>query len=386
MPVNELSPVAVPGLVAEMSGSLSIRRELALSSAAGVPCARFAFSFVLAAVMFAGAPLLSAQSSDSGQNSQDVAEAARQARARKQQAAGEKHVYTNEDLRRSKILTPDDQARAAAAKEKQQQLTPSAQPDAQPLDANSATQQEPLGDVARRYRNAKKISPFHLPTNQPELASPKIVAPIPELKPFLPAQPQPPARNFVVVNPNSPTSRMVSPKAPVFPSGRSHRIDPFFGRRTQPVAPSNSYSRPVAPAIVAPRANVTNPPRPAVSSIPKSQVIVQPGDSLWSISRQHLGRGTRWLELMAANPNVPDPTRLVPGTVLSLPTKVTSARANPGTKTVTVRSGDTLTKLALATYGHASYWTCIAEANPTLANPNHLAIGQMLAIPASCHQ
>src|SRR5690348_11725288 len=178
-----------------MSCFLSDRRQLVPSGALANFCARFAFAALLGTAMLAGAPLLSAQSSDSQQASQDVAEAARQERARKQQAAGERHVHTNEDLRRSKILTPDDQSRAATAKEKRQQLAPAAQPETQPLDANSTTPQEPLGDVARRYRNAKKISPFHLPTNQPELASPRIVSPIPELKPVIPAQPQPPARN-----------------------------------------------------------------------------------------------------------------------------------------------------------------------------------------------
>src|SRR4029077_5961431 len=107
-------------------------------------------------------------------------EAARQERARKQQ--GTKHVYTNEDLRRGKILSPEDQSRAAAANRKPH-AAPPAKPDAEPLDANSNTPQEPLGDVARRYRNARRdserTSPFHLPSNQPELAAPKILAPLP---------------------------------------------------------------------------------------------------------------------------------------------------------------------------------------------------------------
>ncbi|HET9801923.1 MAG TPA: hypothetical protein VFP96_01680, partial [Candidatus Acidoferrum sp.] len=281
-----------------MSCFLSDRRQLVPSGALANFCARFAFAALLGTAMLAGAPLLSAQSSDSQQASQDVAEAARQERARKQQAAGERHVYTNEDLRRSKILTPDDQSRAATAKEKRQQLAPAAQPETQPLDANSTTPQEPLGDVARRYRNAKKISPFHLPTNQPELASPRIVSPIPELKPVIPAQPQPPARNFVVVKPNAPASHMASPNAPVFPSARTHRINPFVGRRAEPIAPSYSYSRPFGPASVAPHPNPSSPIRSKVSPETKSQVIVQPGDTLWNLSRRHLGRGTRWLELM----------------------------------------------------------------------------------------
>ncbi|GAC1634916.1 MAG: hypothetical protein NVS9B14_11530 [Candidatus Acidiferrum sp.] len=328
------------------------------------------------------APQLSAQSSDSQQNSQDVAEAARQTRARKQQASGERHVYTNEDLHRSKILMPDDETRTAAAKEKLRTPAPGAPPEVQPLNANSATPQESLGDVARRFRNAKKVSPFHLPTNQPELASPKIAAPIPELALIDPSRPQPPARDFAIAKPIAPTARTASPAVPVFPTARAHRIDPFVGRHMAPLAPNKSFARSVAPTIAAPRA--TSPVRPAISSAPRTQVVVQPGDTLWTISRQHLGRGTRWLELMVANPNLPDPGRLAPGTVLALPAPSTVRRSTQGTNTVVVHVGDTLSKLALDAYGRASYWSCIAAANPVLSNPDRLAVGQVLSLPSSC--
>jgi len=347
------------------------------------PIARAAFVFSLTAAALIGAAQIHAQGSDSQQSSQDVAEAARQARARKQQAAAGRHVYTNEDLHRSKILTPDDQARSAAAKEKQ--LNPVAKREMHPLDANSTTPQEPLGDVARRYRNARKISPFHLSTDRPELASPKIVAPIPELKPVTPARSQPPpARNFVVVKPTAPTSRSSSPVAPLRFSKRPHRIDPFVGRRSEPAPPSYSHRRPAAPALATPRLSMARPAIPLISSESKSQLIIRPGDTLWTISRQHLGRGTRWLELMAANPNLPDPKRLIPGIVLSLPANATASYLKHAAPTVTVQAGDTLTKLALATYGHTSFWLCIAHANPALANPDRLAVGQVLALPSSC--
>ncbi len=132
-----------------MFSSLSTRRQHALSNAVA--------ALLLGSALFVAAPELRAQSSDSQQSSQDAAEAARQERARKEQNSNpsEHHVYTNEDLRRGKILTPEDQSRAAAARQKQGPYL-NAQPDAQPLDANSGTRQEPLGDVARRYRNMKR--------------------------------------------------------------------------------------------------------------------------------------------------------------------------------------------------------------------------------------
>src|SRR5215475_478182 len=182
-----------------MCNALTIRREDAPFSVAVVVSSRVALALLLSSVSLFGAQQLRAQSDDS-QNNQDVAETARQERARKQDSS-KKHVYSNEDLRRSKILTQEDQTRAAA--KRKHPIAPSApasQQNAEPLDANSNTPQEPLGDVARRYRdarrNAEKKSPFRLPTEQPELASPKVLSLTPQ--PSVKSAP----KNF---NPSSPS-------------------------------------------------------------------------------------------------------------------------------------------------------------------------------------
>jgi nucleoid-associated protein YgaU len=381
-----------------MSSSPSLRRQQAPTGVNAVLSARFALALFLGSIFAFGAPQLRAQSDSSTQDSQDVAEAARQERARKQQPADEHHVYTNEDLRRGKILTQEDQSRAAASKQKPQPA-PTTKPDAQPLDANSGTRQEPLGDVARRYRNLKRESvhpsPFHLPANQPELAAPKMLAPLPALKANSQPQPQPPARNFVLVNPSAPVHRTPNVDAPVMPSAPLRRVDPF-SRRLQPVPPSVAIqpNRPrasVQPNLAAPTLRVEAPsnravylrPSPVLAS-PLNTIVVRPGDTLWTLSRQHLGRGTRWLELMAANPNLPDPIRLAPGTSLVLPSRSLTHHAKPASSSVTVQSGDTLSEIAFATYGHASAWTCVAQANPSLLNPHLLTIGQSVVLPASC--
>ena len=356
----------------------SIRRGNALPNALPAIFARIAFPIFLGSILLAGAPQLRAQSDDSQQSSQDVAEAARQARARKQHA---KHVYTNEDLRRAKILTPEDESRAAAANHKDSTapVSPTA-PEAQPLDANSTTPQEPLGSVARRYRNAKKISPFHLPSNQTELAAPKLVAPL--VEPSLGLRSPSPSRpeNFAPARPFAPLSRSVAPYAPTLPYPRGSRINPFVGRRAQPSPPAMTMLRPVDPHAT-PRLNSIPAPLPRSSS-PASRIVVQPGDTLWNLSRQHLGRGTRWLELLAANPSLNDPMRLVPGTPLTLPSKIATHRRSVGS--ITVQPGDSLSRIALTAYGHASYWSCLASANSSIANPNQLRIGQVLVLPASC--
>jgi nucleoid-associated protein YgaU len=361
----------LPVLTAMMSTSPAIRSEYSPTRALLIFSLRFSLTIFLGLISLFGAAQLRAQSDDSQQSSQGVAEAARQARARKQQGNKSNHVYTNEELRRAKILTPGDQARAAA--KRKQPLNPATKENTEPFDANSAPAQEPLGDVARRYRNerrnAQKTSPFHLPSEQPELAAPRVITPLPApmLKSILPARPGSP------LNPNT------TAIAPLQPSIPSHRVDPFARRRSQP-----------APQILpgAPR-SVLQPDYSALA--PRSvlpvrgssrSIVVQQGDTLWTLSRRHLGRGTRWLEFMAANPSIADPTRLVPGASLVVPAKISHRNANSGK--ITVQQGDTLSRIAHATYGHASAWPCIAHANPALTNPDHLSIGQSLLLPASC--
>jgi nucleoid-associated protein YgaU len=347
-----------------------IRSESTRSSAWANLFARTALSFLLGSIFLASAPQLFAQSTDSQESSQDVAAAARQERACKQQSA--KHVYTNEDLRRGKILTPEDQTRAAA--NPKPSAPPTTLPATGPLDANSTTPQEPLGDVARRYRdarrNSEKNSPFHIPSQQAELAAPGILAPVPKPAPGI----------FAPYHPSAPLRRGSLVPLPAMPSAPMHRVDPFSQRRMQPMPPA--ISLPVEPRVsVQPSAPMISHPR-AASSAPTQSIIVQQGDTLWTLSRRHLGRGTRWLELMAANPAIADPTRLVPGTSLNIPSRSLAHRS--ATPSVVVHAGDTLSSLALTTYGHASYWPCVAQANPILSNPNRLAIGQSLVLPSSC--
>jgi len=96
--------------------------------------------------------LLSGMVCATGLHAQDAAEAARQERERKAaEAKAPRHVYTEDDLNRAKILTPEDQAKVAARKnnppEKKEEQAKSA--------GESAPGEESLGEVARRYRKEK---------------------------------------------------------------------------------------------------------------------------------------------------------------------------------------------------------------------------------------
>src|SRR5882724_9257114 len=255
-------------------------------------------------------------------HAQNVADAAKQERARKENQQKEsKHVYTEEDLKRARILTPEDRAQIEAKK------NPTA-PDAEEkplgaLDAKSLSPDVPLGDVARRFRRLKELqklqqsAEFHLPlTDAPVLASPKPMQPVRPhaFKPAAPAAPRfAPYRPLVkrspfarpriftaapplVAAPRPPAARLVpaQPPAPVGPT----------------IAPLNPPKRDMVPRVTP---NVT----PTV-------VTVKRGDSLWKLAEQHLGHGLRWHDLLSANPGVLDPNHIIAGSQIVLPTSISS--------------------------------------------------------------
>ena len=111
---------------------------------------------------------------------------------------------------------------------------------------------------------------------------------------------------------------------------------------------------------------------------------MQPGDSLWSLAVQHLGRGSRWHELLAANPSVMDPKRIPVGTAIVLPEKA-SSRVTFRDKVI-VQKGDTLSKIAQDQYRRATAWRCIAAANPQIQDANRIFVGQELSLPANCER
>jgi len=167
--------------------------------------AHFALVIFLGSVFAAGAPASARASRSPSQNSQDAAEAARQERARKQDAAGEHHVYTNEDLRRGKILTQEDQLRATATKQKPQpRLTRTGCGTARRKFGQAAGTARRCRTALRNLRReAVHPSPFHLPANQPELAAPKNArAGFLRSRQITAAAATSPAKTFVLVNPS----------------------------------------------------------------------------------------------------------------------------------------------------------------------------------------
>jgi len=404
----------------------------------------------------ASASLLTLPSRAQGaqQNSQPVAEAARQEKAR--QAAQQKkdsHVYTNEDLKQSQILTPQDRSRVEARKN-----NPAAapgKPAAPAVNAEKNSAPESLGEVARRYRRqqlensqaaeaAKRLpqSRFPMELSQPSYAAPakpvapivapgshprQTVKPLPRnapsrrdpfshqiFSPLLPGEraplspnlsaPPKPAISFSDAAPHAPAVRAAPPAAAaklLLPGERA----PLSPNLSAPPKPAISFSdaAPHAPAVraappaAAPKLLLPGKPLPAAPSlVPRAvpvapienkisgarQIQVQPGDSLWRLARRHLGNGSRWSDLLASNPGISDPNHIQPGTVLVVPASDLRPRVQPSS--ITIRSGDSLWKLAASRLGSGAAWPCIAQANPQLRDPNHLRPGQLLVLPTSC--
>jgi nucleoid-associated protein YgaU len=335
---------------------------------------------------------------------QDVAEAARQEQARKDKQAKKKHVYTEEDLKRARILTREDRE-LLEAKKREQPVPGTATP---PADADAqALGDLPLGDVARMYRAMKELSlqgqsaEFHLP------ATSSVAAPKPELV----------VREFVASTPRTVQPKAIkAPAAPVFPDNVIAFPKPDFAapqppavqpRAVQPITVQPSAAKmPVAPVLtnivpgramrefVAPGPlpvqpmEVRQPVAPVFSNPTVAHsVIVKRGDSLWKLAQANLGDGNRWRELLAVNPGLVDPHHIVTGTAINiggngLVEPVTPSA--PADSTITVRKGDSLWKIAKLQLGSGGFWGCIAKANRTIRDANRIYAGQTLNMPSSC--
>jgi nucleoid-associated protein YgaU len=318
------------------------------------------------------------------QDQQDpsVAEAARQERARKQELQKHaKHVYTEEDLKHPNILTPEDRAqveakRSECAQKNNCSRAPAQNPPAS-LDANSQMNGKSLGDVARQLRKQKELQalkpkqsePFHLPFSTPALASPilperratrppaqpvlrsktpsfKMPSNVFRRDPFSAVPVRPEVRRPEIRRPEvrptiredvRPAVRLISPAQPKM---YSRPVPP--GIRIQPLQPPAS-SAPLQPPVLAKPVQPVAPDTtlrseqarralaPGAIATPRT-INVRAGDSLWKLAQQNLGRGNRWPKLVAANPQIADPNQIRAGTHLSLPT-TTSDVAGRSVKT-----------------------------------------------------
>lgn len=376
-------------------------------------------------VMVCAAVLFSADMVKAQDASQDVAQAARQARARKaEQAQRDSHVYTNEDLQRPRIVLDNDAASVAARKPGA--ALPSTT-DAWQFTTTSSAERgieenygESLGEVARRYRREKaarqaetaskddSASPFHMERKM--VAQPALAAMAPKLIVVLPSPVAEPKKNnsvsraiavkrdpFQRPGSGAPQTQMRrseahansvkadSPGATLVP-GAASPVKPtkavangFLPKASAPVEPSKEKS---GGPILSPR---TLPDAPVVMT---EMVTMRPGDSLWKLSRQYLGGGSRWQEWVRSNPALRDAQKIRAGTMLAVPSSATrtNLEAKPARSAteLVIRGGDSLWKISVARFGSGRFWTCLLTANPALRDASLIYPGQTLQVPQSC--
>ncbi len=259
-------------------------------------------------------------------HAQDLGETARQDRTRKENhGKRSKHVYTEEDLKRRSILTPEDRARFEARRNTPDPLNAQKSSPA-PSDSSRPTQPS-LGEVARQNRRQKQERQA-----QEAAKLPYTMSTAPLASPAAPTRPLPP-----------PPSVRIAPKP----------RNPF--RAMQPVP------RPTSPGLAV--------------------VVLQRGDSLWKLAERNLGQGARWRELLSLNPSIVDPDRVMAGSRIYVPLQASVPR-HP--LRMRIQKGDTLWQIAQAQYGRGAAWRCIALANPWIGDPNFIREGRELLLPASC--
>ena len=102
--------------------------------------------------------------------------------------------------------------------------------------------------------------------------------------------------------------------------------------------------------------------------------LIQPGDTLFTIARRF---GITLEALLAANPGITNPNNIVPGQRITIPVP---APPGPTPQIYIVRTGDTLGGIARR-FGISL--NQLLAANPQISNPNVIAPGQRINIPAT---
>lgn len=111
--------------------------------------------------------------------------------------------------------------------------------------------------------------------------------------------------------------------------------------------------------------------------------VVQPGDSLAEISQKIYGDTSAWQDLAKDN-HISSPYVIYPGNKLKFQTSSAAAQSfaekydQVPEKTVTVKKGDTLSKIAARVFGSASGWKIFTVYN-NISNPHRIEVGLTLS-------
>jgi nucleoid-associated protein YgaU len=302
---------------------------------------------------------------------QEAADAARQEKARKAaQRETPRHVYSEEDLKRKKILTPEDQERVEARR-RQQNAAPAEQNAEQTPPQDNHRQNKSLGEVARRFREENAL-------RRDELAAKRKFAPFPYKIP-----------DGALAAPNLAVAPLVGTGAagdtnggiaPVRRPTLNIRLSPFQRRPLGGRPSASTRALKVAPEMPSRSADTMRPVEGNAPTAGMKRVEVQRGQSWWRLAEIYWGDGARWPELRALNGAAGGPPELLElGSTVWVPER--SAVHEPSQRTITVQEGDSLWSLAREHLGRGSLWNCLAPANPRIVDHMHLAIGARIQLP-----
>ena len=110
-----------------------------------------------------------------------------------------------------------------------------------------------------------------------------------------------------------------------------------------------------------------------VPPCPGGQAVqVRPGDTLFLLAQRH---GVPLAAVILANPQLVDPGRIVPGQWICIPSAPPGC---PGGRLVVVRPGDSLSAIGQR---HGVPVEAMIAANPQLADPDRIVPGQIVCVP-----
>jgi len=270
---------------------------------------------------------------------QDLGALARQEQARKEaQGIHPVHVYTNDDLLRPRILVPEDSVDLETARRKLP-LALAQQPPAPESDAQGVS----LGEVARKYHE-QKVALQRQSSEAAHFADP----------------------SYVYTNDDMTRPTILMPE---------DRLKYQAG-----------LERPVPTTTMAPaELSAENSAVPETSLGDMARVAFQQQEHILAapVPMRHSFKWLRTVTASRINPPPQSPPKYTP--VVALPRKPRSERRSEGSgytgrEAVTVRSGDSLWKLARQHLGRGYRWRALLKANPWIRDPNHLNVGSQIRI------
>lgn len=110
---------------------------------------------------------------------------------------------------------------------------------------------------------------------------------------------------------------------------------------------------------------------------------IRSGDTLWKIANKFYGSGVYWQKIYDDNADIlKSPDKIYAGQVITIYLNQGTSTVSGDGKTYVVKQGDTLWKIADMLYGKGRKWRAIYQANKELlADPKRIYAGQVLTIP-----